>query len=90
MPASGCYSNIGCCRHCHYIVQKYYDKKNDDVYTQAILTQKEDVRDVPNWYAILPCLPIALMIIFSKLVYSAIKLNTISALLLVLDSYRHH
>ena len=67
----------------HYIVQKYYDKKNDDVYTQAILTQKEDVRDVPNWYAILPCLPIALMIIFSKLVYSAIKLNTISALLLV-------
>lgn len=67
----------------HYVVQKYYDKKNDDVYTQAILTEKEDVRVVPSWYAILPCLPIVLMIIFSKLVYSAIKLNTISALLLV-------
>lgn len=67
----------------HYFVQKYYDKKNDDVYTQSILTQKEDDRQVPGWYAILPCLPIVLMIVFSKLVYSAIKINTISALLLV-------
>ena len=68
---------------CHYFVQKYYDKKNDDVYSEAILTKKDDDRQVPLWYAILPVLPIALMIIFSKLVYSAIKLNTISALLLV-------
>lgn len=52
---------------CHYFVQKYYDKKNDDVYSDAILL----------------VLPIALMIVFSKLVYSAVKLNTISALLLV-------
>lgn len=68
---------------CHYFVQKYYDKKNDDVYSDAILTKKDDLRNVPAWYAILPVLPIALMIIFSKLVYSAVKLNTISALLLV-------
>ena len=68
---------------CHYFVQKYYDKKNDDVYSDAILTKKDDLRNVPGWYAILPVLPIALMIVFSKLVYSAVKLNTISALLLV-------
>ena len=68
---------------CHYFVQKYYDKKNDDVYTEAVLTKKDDDRQVPAWYAILPALPIFLMIIFSKLVYSGIKLNTISALLLV-------
>ena len=66
-----------------YFVQKYYDKKNDDVYSDAILTKKDDLRNVPAWYAILPVLPIALMIVFSKLVYSAVKLNTISALLLV-------
>ncbi|WP_278935685.1 C4-dicarboxylate transporter DcuC [Parasutterella excrementihominis] len=66
-----------------YFVQKYYDKKNDDVYSDAILTKKDDLRNVPGWYAILPVLPIALMIVFSKLVYSAVKLNTISALLLV-------
>lgn len=35
------------------------------------------------WYALLPPLPIALMIIFSPLTFSSIRLNTISALLLV-------
>ncbi len=68
---------------CHYFVQKYYDKKGDDVYQQSMLTEKEQPRQVPLWYAILPCLPIALMIVFSKLVYSAIKIDTISALFLV-------
>lgn len=67
----------------HYFVQRYYDKKNDDVYSEAILNKKVEERDVPAWYAVLPALPIFLMIIFSKLVYSGIKLNTISALLLV-------
>ncbi|MCF0254144.1 MAG: C4-dicarboxylate transporter DcuC, partial [Duodenibacillus sp.] len=42
-----------------------------------------DIPDAPLWYAIFPVLPIALMIVFSKLVYSAVKLNTISALMLV-------
>lgn len=41
---------------CHYFVQKYYDKKNDDVYSDAILTKKDDLRNVPAWYAILPVL----------------------------------
>ncbi len=67
----------------HYFVQKYYDKKGDDVYAEAVLAKKDADREVPAWYAILPCLPIILMIIFSKLVYSAIRLNTISALLMV-------
>jgi DcuC family C4-dicarboxylate transporter len=67
----------------HYFVQKYYDKKGDDVYQETALTKKEEPRKVPGWYAVLPCLPIVLMIIFSKLVYKAVTLNTISALLLV-------
>ena len=33
---------------CHYFVQKYYDKKNDDVYSDAILTKKDDLRNVPG------------------------------------------
>ena len=68
---------------CHYFVQKYYDKKNDDVYQEAILTEKPDVREVPSWYALLPPMPIFLMIIFSKLVFKSVQLNSISALLLV-------
>lgn len=38
---------------------------------------------MPVWYAVFPLLPIALMIIFSKLVISTVKLDTIAALFLV-------
>ena len=67
----------------HYFVQKYYDKKNDDNYIEMQELQPNDAPDAPAWYALFPILPIFLMIIFSKLVYSGIKLNTISALLMV-------
>ena len=67
----------------HYFVQKYYDKKNDDNYIEMQELKPNDAPDAPAWYALFPILPIFLMIIFSKLVYSGIKLNTISALLMV-------
>lgn len=68
---------------CHYFVQQYYDRKNDDVYTEQAMQATAEERNVPVWYALLPPLPIVLMIIFSPLAYKAIRLNTISALLLV-------
>ena len=58
----------------HYFVQRHYDRKNDDVYSEAA---------DPKWYAIFPVLPIVLLIIFSKLVVTSIKLDTISALFMV-------
>lgn len=67
----------------HYFVQRYYDKKNDDVYVEATEIKKSDAPDAPAWYGIFPILPIALMIIFSKLVVSSIKLDTIAALVMV-------
>ncbi len=68
---------------CHYFVQRYYDRRNDDVYTEENIKNTVEQRPVPVWYALLPPLPIALMIIFSPLTFSSIRLNTISALLLV-------
>lgn len=68
---------------CHYFVQRYYDRRNDDVYTEENIKNIVEQRSVPVWYALLPPLPIALMIIFSPLTFSSIRLNTISALLLV-------
>lgn len=68
---------------CHYFVQRYYDRRNDDVYTEVNIKNTVEQRSVPVWYALLPPLPIALMIIFSPLTFSSIRLNTISALLLV-------
>lgn len=67
----------------HFLVQRYYDRKNDDVYFEATEAKKSDAPEVPGWYAIFPCLPIVLMVVFSKLVVASIKLNTISALMLV-------
>lgn len=68
---------------CHYFVQRYYDKKGDDVYAETAAVAAKDAPQVPGWYAIFPVLPIALMIIFSKLVVSSVKLDTIAALFLV-------
>ena len=68
---------------CHYFVQRYYDRKGDDVYQDADQVQAKEVPSVPVWYAVFPLLPIALMIIFSKLVISTVKLDTIAALFLV-------
>lgn len=68
---------------CHYFVQRYYDRRNDDVYMEENIKNTVEQKSVPVWYALLPPLPIALMIIFSPLTFSSIRLNTISALLLV-------
>lgn len=67
----------------HYFVQRYYDRKNDDVYAEAAQVKASDAPAVPKWYAIFPVLPIVLLIIFSKLVVSSIKLDTVAALFLV-------
>ena len=47
------------------------------------LTKKADAPVVPKWYAIFPVLPIILLIIFSKLVVSSVKLDTVAALFMV-------
>lgn len=66
----------------HYFVQRYYDKKNDDVYVEGTEIKKELV-SAPGWYAMFPVLPIILLVIFSKFFVSSIRLNTVSALMLV-------
>lgn len=73
---------IVCCI-AHYFVQRWYDKKNDDVYAEAAAVKAVDAPKVPKWYAIFPVLPIALLIIFSKLVVASVKLDTIAALFMV-------
>lgn len=73
---------IVCCI-AHYFVQRWYDKKNDDVYAEAAAVKAVDAPKVSKWYAIFPVLPIALLIIFSKLVVASVKLDTIAALFMV-------
>lgn len=67
----------------HYFVQKYFDSKGKETYLNTANLRSIDGENAPSWYAIFPILPIVLMIVFSKLVYTKVQLNTISALLLV-------
>lgn len=67
----------------HYFVQRYYDNKGDDVYTEAAEVKQTEAPEVPKWYALFPVLPIILLIIFSRLVVSSVKLDTVAALFLV-------
>ena len=67
----------------HYFVQRYYDKKGDDQVAEVVDVKKVEAPAVPKWYAFFPVLPIALLIVFSKLVVSSIKLDTIASLFMV-------
>ena len=58
----------------HYFVQRHYDRKNDDVYSEAAEVKASDAPAAPKWYAIFPVLPIVLLIIFSKLVVTSIEI----------------
>lgn len=66
----------------HFFVQRYYDKKNDDVYTETEEVKNTADRPCPSWYAIFPFVPIVLLFVFSKFGISSIKLNVITALML--------
>lgn len=81
---------IVCCV-AHYFVQRYYDKKGDDVYAEVTEVKAADLPAAPKWYALFPVLPIVLLIVFSKLVVTSIKLDTVSCLFMVgLDRCGHH
>lgn len=71
------------CAAAHYLVQRHYDRKGDDVYSETVAVKTSDAPAAPKWYAIFPVLPIALLIIFSKLVVASVKLDTIAALFMV-------
>ena len=67
----------------HYFVQRHYDRKADDVYSEAAEVKAVDAPEVPSYYALFPILPIALLIVFSKLVVADVKLDTVAALFMV-------
>ncbi|MFU0842257.1 MAG: putative cryptic C4-dicarboxylate transporter DcuD [Burkholderia sp.] len=71
-----------------FFVQKYFDKRNDDVYGEdnlmgdAKAQKKGEERQCPSWYAVFPFVPIVLLFVFSKFGISSVKLNVVTALFL--------
>lgn len=69
----------------YYFVNRYYDKKIEP--EQIVETKKEEELEVPLIYAIIPVLPIILLIVFSKLFSlfpSPITLDTTTAMFISL------
>ena len=66
----------------NFFVQRYYDRKNDDVYENSVFDRGKLMPVGPAYYAFMPILPIALLCVFSKLGYQEIQLTTVTALFL--------
>lgn len=87
----------------HFFVQRYFDRRDKDV-AQANTESGEATQDVskafegagPAFYAILPMVPLVLLIVFSPMVYAGIKLSLQTAIILsilfafVVDMITHH
>ncbi len=66
----------------HYIVQKRFDSKMEskDEVSEYTIDSKEE--KAPAIYAILPMLPLFLILVFSKLLITTIKMNVVTAMLI--------
>ena len=68
----------------HVIVQYWFDKHDDVKGETADLRELEEKRltleNVPAVYALLPIMPIVLLLIFNKMVYSSVTLNVATAM----------
>ncbi|QEK13036.1 C4-dicarboxylate ABC transporter [Crassaminicella thermophila] len=71
----------------HYFVQKRFDKKSgydpNGVHNVEIAATIED-NEVPKIYAILPMVPLVLILIFSKLLVKSVKMHVVTAMLISL------
>lgn len=69
----------------HFVCQKWFDKRDAINGVEYELQAKEDTsRDAPSWFAILPVLPLVLLLIFSKFAITSIKIDVVSAMFLSL------
>ncbi|MCT4620815.1 MAG: C4-dicarboxylate transporter DcuC [Marinisporobacter sp.] len=73
----------------HYFVQKRFDKKagyglGSIQNTETAATKEDKEIDVPKIYAILPMIPLVLILIFSKLLVKSVKMHVVTAMLISL------
>ena len=69
----------------HYLVQKYFDKKDGFVANKNDTSAQEDdttAAGVPKFYALLPLFPLVLLLLFNELVITSIKMNVVTAMMM--------
>ena len=66
----------------HYFTQKFFDKKDGYVIQQKSVDMAEEEDNVPKYYALLPVVPLVLLLLFNKLVFSQFKMNVVTAMMI--------
>ena len=64
----------------HYFVNKKMDSKLDVAKSKADLESKEEDKEVPKFYAFLPIIPLLIILMFSPLTGSSIKIGVVEAM----------
>lgn len=67
-----------------FFTARYFDAKDGHIVTQLQVEQptSEDTAKVPAFYAFLPVFPVILVIVFSPLVISSIKVDVVTAMII--------
>ncbi len=71
----------------HFFVQRWFDRRDGETANAGTAGEKQDVNKAfegagPAYYAILPMLPLFLLIIFSPMVYDGVKLSLQTAIII--------
>lgn len=66
----------------HFFTQRYFDKKDAEKGLQYEFGDVDDKQEknAPKWFAILPVIPLSLLLIFSKFAVSSIKIDVVTAM----------
>ncbi|MGF1697779.1 C4-dicarboxylate transporter DcuC [Vibrio lamellibrachiae] len=69
----------------HFVCQKHFDKKDEENgVTHEFSLKSKEHREAPKWFAILPVLPLALLLTFSKFAITSVKMNVVTAMFIAL------
>lgn len=66
----------------HYLTQMYMDKRDGHVVKPIELEKVEETDHTPIWYAVLPVIPLCLILSFSDLWIKTIKMDIIKAMMI--------
>lgn len=66
----------------HFFVQKIYDKKLKKEDNIILNKENKEEKIAPNFYALLPIIPLAIILMFSSIFKSPIKMNVTSAMII--------
>ncbi|MFV0450069.1 MAG: C4-dicarboxylate transporter DcuC [Vibrio sp.] len=69
----------------HFVCQRWFDKRDEVNGVTYELNAKEDTsREAPLWFALLPILPLVLLLTFSKFAITSIKIDVVTAMFISL------